>query len=254
MKTKQLVSLEGQGDLQTKYRKIHFCCLKPTGWLWYFVTLSSVQIRCSVVSDSLQPRGLQHASLPCPSPAPGACSNSCLSSRWCHATISSSVVPFSSHLQSFPASGSFPRSHFFASGGQSIGVSASSSVLPMNIQDWFPLGWTCLIFLQSKGLSRLFSNTTSKASVLCYTDSRKLTYCAVLRWFRLCNPTICSLPGSLSIGLPQQEYWRGLPFPPPGDLPCSGMEPVSPAPPALQADSSPLSHWGGPRQLTWKTL
>ena len=97
---------------------------------------------CSVVSDSLQPHGLQHARLPCPSPTPGICSNSCPLSRWCHPTISSSVLPFSSCLQPFPASGSFLMSQFFASGGQSIGVSASTSVLLMNIQDWFPLGWT----------------------------------------------------------------------------------------------------------------
>ena len=102
------------------------------------------------MSDSLRPHGLQHARLPCPSPTPTACSNSCPLSRWCHSTISSSVVPFSSCLQSFPASRSFPVSHFFASGGQTIG--ASASVLPMNIQDWFPLGLTGLISLQSKGL------------------------------------------------------------------------------------------------------
>ena len=111
------------------------------------------------MSNSLQSHGLQHARLPCPSPTPGASSNSCPLSRWCHPTISSSVIPFSSCLQSFPASGSFPRSQFFASGGQSIGVSASTSVLPMNIQDWFPFGWTGWISLQSKGLSRAFSNT-----------------------------------------------------------------------------------------------
>ena len=112
----------------------------------------SFQFSRSVTSDSVQPPGLSHASLLCPSPIPGAYSNSCPSSRWCHSTISSSVIPFSSCLQSFPASGSFPVSQFFASGGQSIGVSAS--VLPMNIQDWFPLGWTSWISLQSKGLSR----------------------------------------------------------------------------------------------------
>ena len=112
------------------------------------------------MSDSLPPNGLQHARLPCPSPTPGACSNSCLSSQWCHPTISSSVVPFSSWLQSFPALGSFPISQFFTSGGQRIGASASASVLPMNIQDWFPLGWTGWNSLQSKGLSRVFSNTT----------------------------------------------------------------------------------------------
>ena len=100
------------------------------------------QLSCSVVSDSLWPHGLQHASLSCPSPTPGACSNSCPSSRWCHPTISFSVVPFSSCLQSFPALGSFPMSQFFASGGQSIGVSASASVLPMNIHDRFSLGLT----------------------------------------------------------------------------------------------------------------
>ena len=114
----------------------------------------------SVVSDSLRPHGLQHTRPPCPSPTPGVYSNSCLLSRWCHPTISSSVVPFSSHPQSFPASGSFQMSQLFASGGQSIGVSASTSDLPMNIKDWFPLGWTGWIFLQSKGPSRVFSNCT----------------------------------------------------------------------------------------------
>ena len=113
----------------------------------------------SIISNSLRPHGLQHARLPCPSPSPGACSNSCPLSWWCHPTISSSVVPFSC-LQSFPASGSFQMSRFFTSGGQSIGVSASASALPMNIQDWSPLGWTGWISLQSKGLSRVFSNTT----------------------------------------------------------------------------------------------
>ena len=121
---------------------------------------SSVQFSLSVVSDSLQIHGLQHARIPCPSPTPRACSNSCPSSRWCHPTISCSVVPFSSCLQSFPASGSFLVSQFFTSGGQSNRISASASVLPMNIQDWFPLGWTGWISLQSKGLSSVFSNTT----------------------------------------------------------------------------------------------
>ena len=109
---------------------------------------------------TLQPHGVQHTRLSCPSPTPGAYSNSRPSSRWCHPTVASSVVPFSSCLQSFPASGSFPMSQLFASGSQSIGASASASVLPMNIQDWFPLGWTGWISLQSKGLSRVFSNTT----------------------------------------------------------------------------------------------
>ena len=121
---------------------------------------SSVQFICSVMSDSLWPHESQHASPPCPSPTPRAYSNSCPSSQWCHPTISSSVIPFFSCPQSFLASGSFPVSQLFASGGQSIGVSASASVLPMNTQDWSPSGWTGWISLQSKGLSRVFSNTT----------------------------------------------------------------------------------------------
>ena len=112
------------------------------------------------MSDSLRPHGLQHARLPYPSPTPRAYSNSCPSHQRCHPTISSSIVPFSSWLQTFSASGSFLMSHFFTSGGQSIGVSASTLVLPMNIQDWFPLGWTGWISLQSKRCSRVFSNTT----------------------------------------------------------------------------------------------
>jgi len=126
----------------------------------------SVQFSRSVVSNSLWHHGLQQARLPCPSPTPRACSNSCPSSQWCHPTISSSVASFSSSLQSCPASGSSPMSQFFASGGQSIGTSASASVLPMNSQEWLPLGLTGLISLQSKGLSRVFSNTSSKTSVL----------------------------------------------------------------------------------------
>ena len=109
---------------------------------------------------TLRPHGLHHARLPCPSPTPGACSDSCPSSWWCHPTISSSVVPFSSCLYSFPASGSFPVSQLFSSGGQSIGISASASVPPVNIQDWFPLRLTSLFSLQSKGFSRVFPNTT----------------------------------------------------------------------------------------------
>ena len=122
--------------------------------------ISSLQFSHSVVSDFLWPHGLQHARLSCPSPTPRAYSNSYPSSRWCHPSISSSVIPFSSHLWSFPAAGSFPKSQFFASCGQSIGVSASASVLPMNTQDWCPLEWIGWISLQSKGLSRVFSNTT----------------------------------------------------------------------------------------------
>ena len=120
----------------------------------------SVKFCRSVMSDSLWPHALQHTRLPCPSPTPRAYSNSCPSSWWFHPTISSSVVPISSCLQSFPASGSFPMSLFFTSGSLSIGASASALVFSVNIQDWFPLGWTGLIFLQSKGLSRVFSNIT----------------------------------------------------------------------------------------------
>ena len=122
--------------------------------------LSSVQFSCSVVSNSLRPHELQHARPPCPSPTLGVYSNPCALSPWCHPAISSSVVPFSSCPQSLPESESFPMSQLFAWGGQSIGVSASASVLSMNTQDWSPLGWTGWIFLQSKGPSRVFSNTT----------------------------------------------------------------------------------------------
>ena len=122
------------------------------------VSMLHYQFSHPVVSDSLWPHGLQHTRLSCPSPTPGVYSNSCPSSQWCHPTISSSIAPFSC-LQFFPASGSFPTSQIFSSGGRSIGVSASS-VLPMNIQDWFPLGWTGWISLQSKRFSRIFSNTT----------------------------------------------------------------------------------------------
>ena len=122
--------------------------------------LSSVQFSRSVVSDSLRPHEPQHTRLPCPSPTPGVHSNPCTLSWWWHPTISSSVIPFSSCPQSFPASGSFQMSQLFASGGQSTGVSASTSLLPMNTQDWSPLGWTGWISLQSKGLSIVFSNTT----------------------------------------------------------------------------------------------
>ena len=131
---------------------------KSQTWLSDFTF--TVQFSHSVASDSLRPRGLQHTRLPCPSPTPRVYSNSCPLSQWCHPTISSSVIPLSSCLQSFPASGSFPMSQFFPSGGQSIVVSASASVLPRDIQDWFPLEWTGWISLLSKGLSRVFSNTT----------------------------------------------------------------------------------------------
>jgi len=149
----------------------------------------SVQFSHSVMSDSLQPYGLQDIRLPCPSPTPGACSNSCPLSQWCHPTISSSVKPFSSCLQSFLASGYFQMSQFFASGGQRIGASASASVLPMNIQDWFPLGLTGLVSLMSKGLSRVFSNTTVQK-----VNSSVLTF--------LYGPTLMSI----------HDYWKNHSF------------------------------------------
>ena len=143
-----------------KVKKRLFCSFLLRVFCWTIFRYISVQFSHSVISNSLWLHGLQHARLPCPSPTPGGCSNSCPSGQWCHPTISSTVVSFSSCLLSFPASGSFPMSQFFASGGQSIGASTSAWVLPINIQDWFPLGWTGWISLQSKGLSRVFSNTT----------------------------------------------------------------------------------------------
>ena len=125
--------------------------------------------------DSLWPHGLQHTRLPCPSPLPRVCSNSSPLSLWCHLTISSSVIPFSSCLQSFPASGSFPMSWLFATGSQSVGASTSASVLPMNIEDWFPLGLMDLIPLLSKGLSRVLSITTVNSSVLSFLYGPTLT-------------------------------------------------------------------------------
>jgi len=131
--------------------------------------ISSLQFSCSVVSDSLQPHEPQHTRLPCPSPTARVYTNLCPLSQWCHPTILLSVVPFSSHLQSFPASRSFQMSHLFASGGQSIGVPASTAVLPMNTQHWFPLGWTGWISLQSKGLSGLLQHHSSKAAILLHS-------------------------------------------------------------------------------------
>ena len=123
------------------------------------IDMASVQFSRLRVSDFLRPHGLQHARILCLSPTPRACSNSCPTRRWCHPHIASSVVTFSFCPQYFPASGSLPVTHFFASGDQNTGVSVSASVLPMNIQDWFPLGWSLWIFLQSKELPRIFSNT-----------------------------------------------------------------------------------------------
>ena len=137
----------------------HASILSSVTFIFQF---SSVAQSC----PTLWPRGLQHARLPCPSPTPRACANSCPSSRWCHPSISSSVIPFSFCLPSFPVSRSFPMSQFFTSGGQSIGVSALASVLPMNIQDRVPSRWTDWISLQSKGLSRVFFNTTVLQAII----------------------------------------------------------------------------------------
>ena len=143
------------------------CNWKLIAWLRKYSQLTDYsasvsQFSWSVMSNSLWPHGLQHARLPCPSPAPRVYPNSCPLSWWCHPTISSSVVPFSSYLQSFPASEPFPVSHFFTLSGQIIGASASASVLTMNIQNWFPLGWKGWISLQSKGLLRISNTTVQK--------------------------------------------------------------------------------------------
>ena len=156
-------------------------------WMWKMGSVvqcwfSSVQFSRSVVSDSLRPYESQHDRPPCPSPTPGAYSNSWPLSRWCHPAISSSVAPFSSCLQSFPASGSFPMSQLFTWGGKSIGVSASASVLPMNTQDWSPLGWTGWISLQSKGLSRVFSNTSVQKHQFFSTQLSSLSNSHIHTW------------------------------------------------------------------------
>ena len=155
-----LAKCKGSVEVYTIYFPFPFL-ISTLHWKAMAMTIiSSVQFSHSVMSDSLRPHKLQHARPPCPSPPPGVYPNSCPLSQSCHPTISSSVIPFSSCTQPFPASGPFQMSHLFTSGGQSIGASASTSVLSMNIQDWSPLGLTGWISLQSKGLSRVFSNTT----------------------------------------------------------------------------------------------
>ena len=164
--------------LETWNRFYSFIYLGDSVWLLLLFSHS-------VVFDSLRPHELQHTRLPCPSPSPGVCSNSCPLSQWCHPIISSSVTSFSSCPQSFPASGSFPMSLLFASGGQCTGGSASTSVLPMNIQGWFPLGLTGLILL-SKGLSRVFSSTTARISSLKWRKGW-MTSQAILKSLRPCS-------------------------------------------------------------------
>ena len=183
----------------------------------YYIYIGSVQfssVASEFVSDSIGPHESQHARPPCPSPTPVVYPNSCPSSWWCHPTISSSVVPFSSFPQSFPASGSFQMSQLFASGGQSVGVSASASVLPMNTQDWSPLGWTGWIFLQSKGLSRVFSNTPVQKHQF---FSAQLSFFFLLFFFKTWN-TVLVLPNIKTN--PPQVYmcspsWALLPPPSP---------------------------------------
>ena len=166
------------GGFFTNWATREALCLKEKSKYKMTQANKLVQFSHSVLSNSLRPHGLQHTRLPCSSPTPAAYSNWCPLCQWCHPTISSSVVPFSSCLQSFPASESFPISQFFASGGQSTGVSASASVLSKNIQDWFPLGLTGWISLLSKELSRVFSNTTVQkhnSSALSFIYSPTLT-------------------------------------------------------------------------------
>ena len=169
----------------------------PCGRIYSILLLISVQFGRSVESNYLLPHGLQHARLPCPSPTPRAYLNSCPSNWWWHPTVSSSVVPFSSCFPSFPASGSFQMSQLFTSGGQSIGVSASASVLPTNSQDWFPLGWTGWISLQSKWLSRVLSNTTVQKHQFFGTQLSFFFFFSFL-----CSPTLTSI----------HDYWKNHSF------------------------------------------
>ena len=164
------------------------------------------QFSLSVMSNSLWTHGLQHARHSYPSPTPEAYSNSCPSTRWRHPTISSSVIPFSSCLQPFPASGSFPMSQFFASGCQSTGVSASASVLPMNIQDWFPLGWTGWISLQSKELSRVFFNTIVQKH-----QSWDLGISIFIFWMQILTYLFLVVMGTFCPEFSDTWLWRCLP-------------------------------------------
>ena len=168
----------------TSSKSLLWVCRGKGLWNLKFIslTISSVQFSHSVMSDSLWPHILQYTRPPCPSPTPRVYSNSCPWSQWCHPTISSSIVPFSSCLQSFPASGSSPMSQLFAWGGQSTGVSASASVLPMNIQDSFPLGLTGWISLQFKGLSRVFSNATVQKHQFLGTQLPLLSNSHIYTW------------------------------------------------------------------------
>ena len=168
--------------LSRRHCKIQYMWKKIFLSYFYILYISSVQFSHSVVSDSLRPHESQHARTPYPSPSPGVYPNLFPSSRWCHPAISSSVVPFSSFPQSFQASGSFPVGQLFAWGGQSTGVSASASVLPMNTQDWSPLGWTGWISLQSKGFSRVFSNNTVQKHQFFNAQLSSQSNCHIHTW------------------------------------------------------------------------
>ena len=223
-----------------------------------FIKNVSVQFSCSVMSKFLQPHEPQHTRPPCPSPTLGVHPNPCPLSQWCHPTISASVVPFSSCPQSFPASGSSQMSQLFASDGQSIEVSASTSVPPMNTQDWSHLGWTGWISLQSKGLSRVISNTTVQKHLYFGTQLSLYNFTKVeealsqeriflnlmvvwverkkvksLSHFWLCDLWTLACQAPPSMGFCTQEICDELPFPSPGDLPDTEIEPWSSV---LQAD------------------
>ena len=194
------------------------------------------------MSDSLWPHGPQHSRLPCPSPSPGACSNSCPLSQWCHPTISSSAIPFSSCLQSFPASGSFLMSRLFASGGHSTGISASASVLPVNTQGWFPLGWIgklycisaiCTVFNTCLIVSQLFAQYLILAFSVFSVMSDSL------------QPHGLEPAGFSLHGITRKEYLSRLPFPPPGILPAQGLNLHLPYSLRLQEDL--FYHWA-----TWE--
>ena len=174
--------------LSKSYIETNYCCEIFTNFLMKNVEMddasdfSSVQFSRSVVPDSLQPHGSKHARPPCPSPSPGVHSDSRPSNHWCHPAISPSVIPFSSCTQSLPASGSFPMSQVFTWGSQSIGVSASASILPKNTQDWAPSEWTGWISLQSKGLSRVFFNTTVQKHQFFGTRLSSQSNCHIHTW------------------------------------------------------------------------
>ena len=192
--------------------------------------ISSVQFSCSATSDSLWAHGLRHARLSCPWPTPRAYSNLCPLSWWCHPTISSSVVPFSSRLQSFPASGSFPMSQLLISGGQSTGVSASASVLPISIQDWFPLGLTgWIVFPFSRGSSQPKDQTQVSQIAGRFFTSWTTREAPKWKWELLSRVQLFATPRTIqSMEFSRPEYWSVGPFPSPGDLPNPGIKPGSP--------------------------